>query len=125
MVLKWLLYLLSYNDDHIEHQMRKLDAREKKYAIREEVIKKKFVVDEKGNLEEVTWTPMIRVLYILHLLAQIGNNFYLNLILLTWFKVLKSFFSTSTRYSKPIRRVWKGGPVSASPNATIASLVNT
>ena len=59
--------------------MRKLDAREKKYAIREEVIKKKFVVDEKGNLEEVTWTPMIRVLYILHLLAQIGNNFFFEL----------------------------------------------
>ena len=54
--------------------MRKLDAKEKKYAIREELIKKKFVVDEKGNLEEVTWTPMIRVLYILHLLAQIGKN---------------------------------------------------
>ena len=57
--------------------MRKLDQREKRYAIREEVIKKKFAVDEKGNLEEVTWTPMIRVLYIMHLLAQIGE--YLNL----------------------------------------------
>ena len=58
--------------------MRKLDQREKRYAIREEVIKKKFAVDEKGNLEEVTWTPMIRVLYIMHLLAQIGE--YLNAI---------------------------------------------
>ena len=56
--------------------MRKLDAKEKKYAIREELIKKKFVVDEKGNLEEVTWTPMIRVLYILHLLAQIGKSIF-------------------------------------------------
>ena len=58
--------------------MRKLDAKEKKYAIREELIKKKFVVDEKGNLEEVTWTPMIRVLYILHLLAQIGKIYFKN-----------------------------------------------
>jgi len=76
----------GYNDDHIEHQMRKLDAKEKKYAIREELIKKKFVVDEKGNLEEVTWTPMIRVLYILHLLAQIGVEIvflYLNMLLQT------------------------------------------
>jgi len=76
----------GYNDDHIEHQMRKLDQREKRYAIREEVIKKKFAVDEKGNLEEVTWTPMIRVLYIMHLLAQIGIEItflYLNMLLQT------------------------------------------
>jgi len=51
---------------------RKLERREKKYNIRASQIKMKNRVDDRGNVEEVMWTPGIRICYICHLIVQLG-----------------------------------------------------
>ncbi len=55
-----------------DRQYRKLERREKKYRIQPDQIKMKNKVDERGNVEEVMWTPGIRMCYVAHLIVQLG-----------------------------------------------------
>lgn len=55
-----------------DKQYRKLERREKKYKIQASQIKMKNKVDDRGNVEEVMWTPGIRACYVTHLIVQLA-----------------------------------------------------
>ncbi|CBY18376.1 unnamed protein product [Oikopleura dioica] len=59
-----------YSDVKTARAYEKIEKKKKKYMIRESQIKKKNHVDDRGNLEEVIWTPGIRLGYLVHLFFQ-------------------------------------------------------
>lgn len=64
--------------------LKKLEKKEKRYKIMNKHIKNRKIVDDKGHIEEVLWTPLVRAFYILHLILQMGIEvmfLYLNVLL--------------------------------------------